>query len=357
MDIQTLQTIQENFLKELKDAKSGIQTSLPFIEHTLAATPLVQDNEIFQVLVIGGSVCKNATVKKKGQEIEILAKGEKDQPPFHTKEDLLSFIDKELDPQARILAVNFAYPLTPVFEENRLDGIVVGGSKENTFGNLIGHRLGKEIEEYVKKKYKRELIVSTVNDTISLLLSGLTIHPWNEIAGGIVGTGLNFAIFLEEHKVVNLEAANFDKFPLSDEGREIDSESASPGRALFEKETSGAYLYRHYNLIIKNRSVTCPPVSSTWELKKLAMKNEGEASDIARSLIERSAALVATQIGGMTKFYRKDMTFVMEGSFFWGEDLYKNQVEKYVKQLVPEHTITFTKVDDSPIVGGAKLVS
>lgn len=357
MDINQLKTIQENFLQELNDAKAGKQTSLPFIINELTTASLVKDNEIFQVLVIGGSVCKNATVKKKGSSIEILAKGEKDQPPFHTKEDLLSFIDKELDRQIHVLAVNFAYPLSPIFENGRLDGVVVAGSKENTFGNLIGHKLGQEIEEYVKQKYHKDVIVSAANDTISLLLSGLLKHAWDEIAGGIVGTGLNFAIFLGENKAVNLEAANFDKFPMSDEGKEIDSESASPGKALFEKETSGAYLYRHFNIILKNKGVSHPPITSTWELKKLALKSNGEVSEIARSLIERSAALVAAQIGGITKFYGRDTTLVMEGSFFWGEDIFKNHAASYLTKILPEYKVTFTTVDDSPIVGAAKLVS
>lgn len=357
MDIDQLKKIRDNFLQELNEAKEGKKTSLPFIVNKIATNPLVKDNEIFQVLVIGGSVCKSATVKKRGEQLEILAKGEKDQPPFHTKEDLLSFIDKEFDKQIRVLAVNFAYPIDPIFENGRLDGVVIAGSKENTFGNLVGQKLGHEIEEYVKKKYGKELLVSVANDTICLLLSGLSKHHWNEIAAGIVGTGLNFAIFLDEETAVNLEAANFDKFPLSPQGKEIDSESAAPGRALFEKETSGAYVYRHFNIILKEKGIDHPPISSTWELKKLALVNKGEVSEIANSLITRSADLVSAMIAGMTLFYDKDMTFVMEGSFFWGEDIYKDLVTENVKQLAPDHKVTFAKVDDSPIVGGAKLVS
>ena len=357
MDIDQLKTISDNFLKELNDAKAGQKTSLPFIRHKLTTSSLVEEGETFQVLVIGGSVCKSAIVRKKGDGVEILDKHEKEQPAFRTKEDLFSFIDKELDRGVRVLAVNFAYPLTPVFENGRLDGIVVMGVKENSFGNLVGQRLGGEIEEYVKKKYGKEIFVSCANDTICLLLSGLAKHPWDTIAAGIVGTGLNFALFLDEKTAVNLEAANFDKFPLSAEAKEIDSESSIPGGALFEKETSGAYLYRHFNIIIKNRGISHPPLASTWELKKLAMQNDGPASEIAWTLIRRSSALVAAIIAGMTKFYDKDMTFVMEGSFFWGENIFCEFAADYLRDLVPEYTVSFTKVDESPIVGGAKLVS
>ena len=85
MDIQQLTTIQDNFLQELIDARDGKKTSLPFITHKMATTSLVNEGEIFQVLVIGGSVCKNAVVQKKGNDVIILKKSEKDQPPFHTK--------------------------------------------------------------------------------------------------------------------------------------------------------------------------------------------------------------------------------------------------------------------------------
>ncbi|HLD01326.1 MAG TPA: hypothetical protein VJC10_00460 [Patescibacteria group bacterium] len=357
MDLGTLQSIQQNFLEELQKAAKGKKTSLPFIEHQLAPTPIVKNDEVFAVLVIGGSIFKKAIVKRKNNTLEFLKKKQKQQPPFYKKEDLLKFIESELEEDISVLAINFAYPLSPVFENGKLDGKLVSGSKENTFSGLQGEKVGEEIEKYIFEKRGKKVIVSVANDTICLLLSGLTSYPWNNLAGGIVGTGINFAIFLSEQRLVNLESASFDKFPQSEEGKEIDGVSTQPGRALFEKETAGAYLFRHFNAIIAKQHLHLTQIASTYELKMIAIKNTPPASTIAKKLIERSAALIACQIGGITKFQDKDMVFVMEGSFFWEEHIYKKLVETYLEKLIPQYNIKFVKVEDSTIFGAAKLVA
>lgn len=357
MDIPTLQTIQANFLQELKNAQSGKQTSLAFITHQLPQNPIVKNNEVFQVLVIGGSVCKNAKVIKEKNSISILEMTQKPQPPFITKEDLFSFIEKELLENVSVLALNFAYPLQPVFHNNKLDGVLVSGAKENTFTGLIGKQLGLEIGQHMQQQRNRSITVSVANDTICLLLSGLMKHPWETLAAGIVGTGYNAAFFLDEKKLVNLEAGNFNKFSPSEEEKEVDLHSSAPGLKLFEKEISGAYLYRHFNSILQKKGIDYHPLSSTWELKTLALKNIAPVSELAMQLIEKSASLVACQIGGITLFKQKNMAFVMDGSFFWEEDIYKNLVEQYLQKLIPNFTVTFHEIENTTIIGAAKLVT
>ena len=51
------------------------------------------------------------------------------------------------------------------------------------------------------------------------------------------------------------------------------------------------------------------------------------------------------------------MTFVMEGSLFWKGYKYKETVEQTVKQLLPEYCIKFIRLENSDILGGAKLLS
>lgn len=356
MDPQTLKTIQQNFLQELKDSEAGKKTSLAFIRNPLPSSPLVKDEEEFQVLVIGGSVSKNALVKRKSGHIHIIEKGEQEQPPFKTEEALLSFIEAELKDNISVLAINFAYPLEPVFENGRLDGIITRAAKENTFDGMIGKKLGDEVEKYIFRKTGRKITVSVANDTISLLLSGLTQRSWSGIAGGIVGTGVNFAMFLKENELVNLEAAWFDKFTPSTEAQEIDRASAKPGEAILEKNTSGAYLYQHYNMLVRKKGIETPDLHSTHELKDMSLEDSPRGR-IARDLIKHSAGLIASVIGGITLYYNKDMVFVMEGSFFWGENVYRDYVSGYLRDLLPNLAVLFVKIDDSPILGGAKLVA
>ena len=351
------QSIADNFCKELAEAKSGKKTSFPFIVHEIPSVSLVGEDEIFQVLVIGGSIFLNALLKKRRGKLIVLKRESKGQKTFHTKEDFLSLIEHEIDPSVRVVAINFAYPLKPVFEKGRLDGILIMGSKENMFRGLIGKKICEEVEKHIKKKKGKTITASIANDTVCFLLSGLTEVTSHDIAAGIVGTGLNFALFLDAKHPVNLEAAWFDKFDQTEEGKDIDRKSAAPKNALFEKETAGAYLYKHFNLLLKKHHIDFPPLQSTKELDPLFDDPTSDVYPIAKMVLERSAGFIAAAIAGITLFKKKDMTFVMEGSLFWNAKFYKRNVKKLVLKIVPEYTITFIKIEDSPIYGGAKLVA
>ena len=383
------------------------KTALPFIKHTLAPNPIVKPGEEFQTLTIGGSICQSDRmridptspslelgIRGAGRKIHSLDRKVQEQPAFNTEEEFLSYFESLLDPNVRVVALNFAYPLNPVSRNGLLDGVLVSGSKENTFTGLVGKPVGETIEQYIKQKLDREIRVSVANDTICLLLSGLTKYKWNEIAAGIAGTGLNFAIFLDEHTAINLESANFNKFEQTPEGRQIDKESVSPGDAVFEKEISGAYLYKHFNLIAERNGLKTR-ISSSKELDKLAeyaehfthdnrhselgsesmelnrfrvppslklqraskpgMTNEGKLAQIAHTLLQRSADLVACQIAGIMEFQKRDLIFVMQGSLFWKGYKYKETVDKTVKRLT-KYRAQFVKIENADLLGAAKLI-
>lgn len=387
------------------------KTALPFIRHTLSSTPIVKPGEEFQSLTIGGSICQSDRMRidptssstKLGirgarGKIHSLDHKIQEQPAFHTGEEFLAYVESLLDPNVRVVALNFAYPLTPVSRDGLLDGVLVSGSKENTFRELTGKPVGQTIEQYIKRKLGRDIRVSVANDTICLLLSGLTKYKWDKLAAGIVGTGLNFAIFLDEHTAVNLESANFNKFEQTSEGKLIDKESVSPGTALFEKETSGAYLYKHFNIIAERNGLK-KRIASSKELSKLAesahrhavrrladqhlnqwnykilkpsfvppSRDFGRASKpgmtigdnersslIALMLLQRSAQMVACQIAGIVEFQKRDLTFVMQGSLFWKGYTYKEMVGETVKRLT-NYNARFVEIENADLFGAAKLI-
>lgn len=362
MDLAELKKIQENFTKELQLAEAGTKTSLPFIIHQLPEKPLVQEDETFFVLVIGGSVFQSALCKKeKGQTI-ILKKIIGTNPPFKSGADFLTFCEEHIPTDIKYAAINFAYPMTPVFRnETVLDGRLNGGSKEYTFEGLVGKVVGEEVEKYLKEKRDQTIIVAVANDTVCELLSGLSqVNKAEYLACGVLGTGLNFALFLDNTHAVNLEAANFDKFELSKYGKMIDETSAVPGSALIEKEVSGAYLYQHFNLFAKEKDID-QHIESTIELDEYAKKcdigEDGETCKFASALLDRSAALAAIEIAGITAYKNSDMNFIMAGSLFWKGFNYKDTVQRYVKQLLPEHSVTFILIESCEIYGAAKLIA
>ena len=357
MDSKTYKTITANFVQELEDAKRGKKTCFPFIRHHLSIKPKVKKGEVFQVLRIGGSIYQNALVKRIDGKIAIVKSVQKPLPVFKTKEVFLSFIDKTIDRDVEHLALNFAYPLDPVSRDGYLDGKLVFGTKEHTFTGLVGNLVGETIERHVKDKLKKTVHVALANDTVCLVLSGLTQFRWQGLVGGIIGTGLNFAIFLDEGTIVNLEAANFDKFPQSDEGKLIDKASTRPGTALIEKEISGGYLYQHFNIRLQKEGLNFPAIKSTKEMDDVAFRDIPLVSLLAREVSDHSSSLVSCEIAGIAEFLKRDCVFVIEGSLFWKGWRYKENVGVTVRQLVPHYQISFVFIEESGVLGAAKLLS
>ena len=155
MDTKDLIAINNNFVLELTNAQKGKKTSLPFIVHQLSTAPIVKENESFQVLKIGGSIMQNALVHKAGTNIIVETIEEERLPIFTTGKAFLAFIKSHLRKNIRVLAVNFAYPLKPVFENGKLDGMLVQGTKEHTFTGLVGRQVGNAIEEFIQQKFRK----------------------------------------------------------------------------------------------------------------------------------------------------------------------------------------------------------
>lgn len=362
MNIQSLQTIRQNFTAELEKSQAGEKTSLPFIINQLPAQPLVKDGESFYVLVIGGSIYQYARCKKKQGQIIIEEKEAGVNPPFISAANFFHFIEEMIPNDVHYVALNFAYPLEPVFSKDiKLDGRLIRGTKEYTFDGLIGKVIGEEIERYLLETRQQNVIVSVANDTICELLSGLSnVNKPDYLACGIVGTGVNFAYFIDPTHAVNLEAANFDKFPQSKYGNLIDKTSQHPGTALLEKETSGGYLYQHFNIFAKEKGINIE-LSSSKDLDEYAKKcdihGDMEACRFAFELLDHSAALIAAEIAGIVAHKKSDMNFIMAGSLFWKGFSYKETVSRYVKELVPDYTVTFIAVESCEIYGAARLIA
>jgi len=341
---------------EIRRAAQGERTSFPFLRNRLPEHALVQPGEVFQVIVIGGSVGRAALLKKEDSRVTVLDTSYHQLPQFADAAVFYDYLSSVAHPDIPHVALNFAYPLDPVFREGRLDGVLVAGMKEHAFDGLVGKPVGQAIEE----RFPRHQ-VTAANDTICLLLAGLADKEAKtdpeEVACGIVGTGVNFAYFETPTEAINLEAANFTTFSRTDEDRLIDEASLRPGSALFEKATAGAYLHQHFNLLVRKLGLSYPQLSSTEELEQALSAGDSQVALLARCLIERSAGLIAAQVAGITNYKARDMTFLMEGSLFWKGSGYRQFVKQQVVKLAGAHQVSFLHQPDSPILGAAQLVA
>lgn len=358
MENAEVHTIYQNFLSELTQAAGGKKTSLPFIKNVIPKVALVNTKQIFQVMVIGGTVFRTGIVQKKQDRLVILHIESETLPLFPTKDVLMSFIAERVKQDSPYLAINFAYPLEPVFENGKLDGILLETSKGNAFKGLIGEKVGQNIETYLLHKKQQKILVSVANDTVCLTLSALLEkNSWDGAAGGIVGTGVNFAIFLDKQTVVNLEAGSFHVASLSPGAKIADAASDNRTRHLFEKEISGKYLFQHFNYLIDQRLVPCGKLKNTLQLSILAELHIPGISSYAQAILDHSAKRVAAVVAAILSFSKKDIIFAMQGSLFWKGHMYKETVQQYVKTLEPNYTASFIHVNNADILGGAKLIS
>jgi len=352
----TYKEIAQAFLNELQQAAAGQTTSLPFIRHEYSPLSEVQEDEIFQVLVVGGSIYKSAMVQKVEGRLYVLSQMGGTLPVFLTAEQFLEFCVEQVDKHTRVLAINMAFPLTPSFVDGRLEGHLAFATKEHTFEGLIGEPIAQRIVQAVREARGQEIVAAVANDTICLLLSGLTRMKWDQVAAGIVGTGMNFALFLEENTLVNLESANFSGFELSPEAKLVDAASSQPGKGVFEKEVAGAYLHQVFNTGLRLRGIEHPEIENTQQIDAIAMNGTGEAQKWADEVLERSASLVAAHIAAVTMFLDRPTSFVMEGSLFWKGYRYRERVLRVVSELVPKYDVLYVNVPDSGILGGGKLL-
>lgn len=356
---QELLSIKYNFIQEIQRASEGKESSVSFLRHTIPQSSPLKDEEIFQVMTIGGSIFKTALVKKKESECVILSEKNDAIPPFGSDQIFLAFIASHLDPSITYLSLNLAYPLQPTFKNNLLDGILLHGTKEHTFIGLTGKVIGAGVEEYVNQIQQRTIKVTVANDTVCLFLSDVSKRTWSNTVAGIIGTGTNYAFGIN-NKVINLECGHFDQFDQTASGKLVDANSINPGKQLIEKEIAGAYLFQHFNIHAKENNIDIV-LRSTKELSALAENNDGEASYLAQTIMERSASFAACQIAGIIEFKQQTnpghFTFVMEGGLFWEGWNYKAFLEKYLKILGIDKLIKFSPVRHHSIRGGIKLLT
>jgi hexokinase len=353
--IPDLEAIRDGLSREMTRADRGEKTSLVFAKHAIVRR-MDECTEMVRVLVIGGSNVSSSIVRSTAGEIEILESRSAPLPVLRDRDTFMSLIDEYVDDECGILCINFAYPMNPTVRSGRLDGVLLKGTKEHVFRGLVGEAVGETVESHLMRRFQRKVEVSCANDTVCLILAGL--GRWNtpSIAGGVVGTGFNFGFFQGESTVVNLESGNFSAFTPTDTGRMIDSGSTNRGLQALEKEVSGAYLYRHYNIYAERNRFDRRELLSTGDLASVAAGG-GDGALCARNLFERSASLVAALIAGIYRFKESgNANVIIEGSLYWKGWEYRLHVDRYLQALgIPEDAILIHGIDESSILGGARL--
>ena len=183
-----LMEFTQRFFKELILWEQGKSRNFSYLKTKITKSNLIQDNQPFQIMTIGGSKLESCIGVWKGQKLNIKKTKTVNIPVFNTKEIFLKFITSQIDQNQDVLAINLAYPLENFDRQGRLDARLLRGTKEHSFDGLVNQNVGEEIEKYLESRYTKQIKVVVVNDLVCLLNS--TDNTQNT-AAAIIGTGFN----------------------------------------------------------------------------------------------------------------------------------------------------------------------
>jgi hexokinase len=307
---------------------------------------------------------------------------------------------KDLDKTVTHIGYCFSYPAKSTIEG---DAILLGWTKEIDIPEMVDKLVGEPLRTYLNsyegiKEKTQFKTIKVVNDTIACLFAGLARPGFDTYIGLIVGTGTNMAALANKEVIkkldekynggelipVNLESGNLvptiDRKQkgqyITDVDKRVDTESSQPGRQIFEKAISGGYLGK-----IFEKSFPDIEIERKFDGEKLtnlmnypAIYKE-EYIDVARSIYDRSAKLVAASLTGLilsvvsydenTESFDKtiqNVCLAADGSLFWSVDKNGSDYNKIVSDTLHEnleafglaHIHVFTsKLDDANLIGAA----
>ena len=301
----------------------------------------------------------------------------------------------------------FSYPteITPT-----LDGRLIRWTKQVAAPEVVGMMVGAGIADALEACTGKRLAIKILNDTVATLLAGAgkgMSRNYSSYCGFILGTGTNIA-YIEAcsnitklpdcgqdvrapSMVINCETGNFDGAPMSDFDREMDAQTSDPGRGLFEKKISGAYIGGVGLALLKTAAreglFSAPAAEALLALKTLATKDFDDfvanpylrfsalssipfTDDDRRAVIAlgepvfvRAANLTAANIAaailksGAGRDPLHPVCVTIDGSTYYKTrtTFFKSRVEAALISILEPRGIHFDiiSVDDAPMIGSA----
>ncbi len=307
------------------------------------------------VLDIGGTSVRAAWVKV-GPETRVLAQPLVTDLPIERGVPLpkAEFLGAQTDllrrlgaPDGLPLGYCFSYPATSLPDG---DAVLLNWTKEVYVPETEGRRVGRMLLEALSKAGLECSGVTVVNDTVAAMLAGLVGKPADATLGLIVGTGTNMSLLLPNYVIpkfpsdiewegpvpVNLESGNYTPPGLTDADHSVDAASDEPGTQRFEKAVSGAYLGRVLAAAMPGSDFDAE--SGSVGVVKVMQEGTHPLSAIARSIVRRSARLVAATLAGAIRHLPEEaetVRVVAEGSLFWRAPGYADEVRNTLRSLLP----------------------
>jgi hexokinase len=283
------------------------------------------------------------------------------------------------------------------------DGRLLTWTKEVRAPEVVGEYIGRHVLAALRARgFERKIIL--LNDTIATLLAGKTAgesRRYGSYVGFILGTGTNIA-YVEANRnirkrndldpagsqAINVESGNFARRAQTDVDAAYDRTTSTPGRYMFEKMISGAYLGGLCLQTLKTAAqegvfspaaaerIEAQSALSTKEMDNFLgnpfaegplvnhPENDGDREIMCRimaQVVERAAALTAVNLGaaiikcGAGHDPLHPVCANVDGSTFYKTRGYKSLVEEHLRRLLRPRGIfcEMIHVEHSPVLGAA----
>ena len=301
----------------------------------------------------------------------------------------------------------FSYPMEI---QGNLDGLITREmTKEVDISDAKGKLVCDGINQVLASRGIAGKRFVVLNDASATMLSAKASTPgasFETYIGFIMGTGTN-TCYIErteniqkcagtiaagmKNMAVVLESGGYDGIAQGKADKALDGETHNPGKYMFEKMTSGAYLGR---LAHKTVGLTCREglfsdefCDGFKEVGSLSLKNDVDAfcrhpfgggklaaltagNDADRQtlyyiidlLFERAAKIVACSLAGIVKHTgfggdpTRPVCVCCDGSTFNKSKLYRSKTDYYIKDYIErqlQRHLEFIKVHNPSLLGAA----
>lgn len=387
-----------------QEMENGLQkengSSLSMLLTYIDTKKINRDNSTILVIDAGGTNFRTALVSLTQKGIQIddfeITKMPGTEGKITVDEFFKIIADRIENKVDKAKAIGFCFSYPTEIMPNR-DGQVLYLTKEVSVTGIDGKLLGEGINNELKKRNKKPLQVTVLNDTVASLLGGIAENPgYDTYLGFILGTGTNLA-YCEYNcvinkktvnetgtMIINLESGGYSGFPKGSADLAYIQSTKKPSMYQAEKVMSGAYLGALAMHTLKKAGEsglfsdeTTNRINSLKQLetKDLGAYLEGHASvlndltlisdekevikGIIDAIIERSALFSAIALtAAVTKNVKANqrVCITAEGTTWHKLSNYSERVMNYLNHyLIEANNIHFNivSVNDATLIGSA----
>jgi len=255
------ESLLNQFLLEMQRGLDGQPSSLAMIPAYLGIEGTLPVDSPVAIIDAGGTNLRVGLVSFSKEGSMVLHHFEKQPMPGRDKicsvDEFYTLLVDALEPFSdRFTSIGFCFSYPAEILPNH-DGRLLAWTKEIKIPDLVGKEVGAGLQKKLEERGIKNRSLVLLNDTVATLFAGLAqgqSFNASSYIGFILGTGTNIA-YVEQNKkikklphltqgkqIINVESGGFSCLKTTRFDQDLDAKSEHPGRHIFEKLISGAYL-------------------------------------------------------------------------------------------------------------------